>query len=275
MSSTLYDFLGVSRDADATEIRTTWRTLIADLDPSDPRFRAYNEAAETLLDPTRRAAYDETLEPAEPAPEPEPTTEVADDQAVDEDENDGSDESEDELPPPDPETRVGRSGSRLPLVPGWVLAAVSVVTALAVTAVVLLWSQPSERSIESATTDAKVAAQTAIEPILSYDYRTLDQDQTDAHRYLTSGYRAEYDKAFNELIKPNAAKTKTVVSVRVIDAAIVRSQGDDMVQVLLFVNRPTTNKAKTVTYKDQVTVTMVKEDGKWLVDKLSTTPLGA
>ncbi len=257
MSSTLYDFLGVDRDADATEIRSTWRALIADLDPSDPRFRAYNEAAETLLDPARRAAYDETLEPVEPEP-------VAEDVVADDPTDDATEEK---LPPPDPQTRVGRSGSRVPLVPGWLLAAV--------TAVVLLWSQPSEGSIESASTDAKVAAQTAIEPILSYDYRTLDQDQNDAHRYLTSGYRAQYDKAFDELIKPNAAKTKTVVSVRVIDAAIVRTQGDDMVQVLLFVNRPTTNKARTVTFKDQVTVTMVKEDGKWLVDKLSTTPLGA
>jgi Mce-associated membrane protein len=128
--------------------------------------------------------------------------------------------------------------------------------------------------VESASTDAKVAAQTAIEPILSYDYRTLDQDQNDAHRYLTSSYQADYDKAFNDLIRPNAASSKTVVSVKVVDAAIVR-EGDDRVQVLLFVNRPTANMVRTVVYKYQVTVTMVREDGRWLVDKLSTTPLGS
>jgi Mce-associated membrane protein len=267
VTSTLYDFLGVRRDADATEIRTTWRTLIADLDPSDPRFRAYNEAAETLLDPARRSAYDATLEPSAPEPaEPvEPVEPVgADEPAPDTEQQD-----------PEPTTAVTSLRRGMPLVPGWVLAVVAVITALAVTAVVLLGAQPSEGSIESASTDAKVAAQTAIEPILSYDYRTLDQDQNDAHRYLTSGYKAEYDKAFNDLIRPNASSTKTVVTVKVIDAAIVRTSGDDMVQVLLFVNRPTSNKARTVVYKDQVTVTMVKEDGHWLVDKLSTTPLGA
>jgi Mce-associated membrane protein len=258
VSSTLYDFLGISRDADAAEIRTTWRALIADLDPSDPRFRAYNEAAETLLDPARRSAYDETLEPQEPQ-EPEPV----DDPLVD------------DSPTTVKAPAAERPGRQLPLVPGWLLGVVGIVTALAVVAVVLLWSQPSEGSIESASTDAKVAAQTAIEPILSYDYRTLDQDQDDAHRYLTSSYQAQYDKAFNDLIRPNAAETKTVVTVKVVDAAVVRTQGDHMVQVLLFVNRPTTNKARTVTYKDQVTVTMVKEDGRWLVDRLSTTPLGA
>ena len=262
MSSTLYDFLGVSRDADAAEIRSTWRALIADLDPSDPRFRAYNEAAETLLDPARRAEYDETLEPVEPKSVEEPEAGEESSERV----------SLEKMPPP-VVTETG--GRRLPLVPAWVLGVVGLVTALAVVAVVLLWSQPSEGSIESASTDAKVAAQTAIEPILSYDYRTLDQDQNDAHRYLTSSYQAQYDKAFNDLIRPNAAQTKTVVTVKVVDAAIVRTQGDDMVQVLLFVNRPTSNKARTVTYKDQVTVTMVREDGRWLVDRLATTPLGA
>ncbi len=258
MSSTLYDFLGVSRDADASEIRSTWRALITDLDPSDPRFRAYNEAAETLLDPARRAAYDDTLEPVEPEPvEPGPV---------------GAEETEPPTATPGTATATSVAASRrVPTIPGWVLAVVGLVTALAVVAVVLLWSQPSEGSVESASTDAKVAAQTAIEPILSYDYRTLDQDQSDAHRYLTSGYQADYDKFFDGVVRPNAAETKTVVTVKVVDAAVVR-EGDDRVQVLLFINRPTTNKARTVIFKDQVTVTMVKEDGHWLVDRLSTTP---
>ena len=258
MSSTLYDFLGVHRGAEPAEIRSAWRSLIADLDPSDPRFRAYNEAAETLLDPARRAAYDETLEPEEP-----PTPPAADPEA-------GVSLSKEDAPPaPTAVTEVGRR--RLPLVPGWLLAAVGLLTALAVAGVVLLWQQPSEGALEAASTDAKVAAQTAIEPILSYDYRTLDQDQSDAHRYLTSGYRAKYDKFFNSVVRPNAATTKTVVTVKVVDAAIVRTSGDDRAQVLLFINRPTTNKVRTVVFKDQVTVTMVKEDGKWLVDKLCTT----
>ena len=57
-------------------------------------------------------------------------------------------------------------------------------------------------------------------------------------------------------------------------SGVVRS-GVDRVQVLLFVNRPTTNKQseEPVIYKDQVTVTMVQRDGDWLVDDLETTPL--
>ena len=44
--------------------------------------------------------------------------------------------------------------------------------------------------------------------------------------------------------------------------------GEDRVEVLLFVDRPTTNKQQTepVVYKDQVRVTMELVDGEWLID---------
>ncbi len=53
-----YDLLGVAPDASAEEIRAAWRAQIADLDPTDRRFAVLNQAAEVLLDPTRRASYD-------------------------------------------------------------------------------------------------------------------------------------------------------------------------------------------------------------------------
>ncbi len=70
-----YDLLGVAPDASAEEVRAVWRAQIADLDPTDRRFAVLNQAAEVLLDPERRAAYDAELAPrpeARPAAEPEP-----------------------------------------------------------------------------------------------------------------------------------------------------------------------------------------------------------
>ena len=60
-----------------------------------------------------------------------------------------------------------------------------------------------------------------------------------------------------------------------IASGIVRS-GEDRVSVLLFVNRPTTNKQhpEPTVYNDQVTVTMQKVGDEWLVDDLVTTPVG-
>jgi Mce-associated membrane protein len=89
---------------------------------------------------------------------------------------------------------------------------------------------------------------------------------------MTSDYRGEYAKLF-EVIKANAPETGTKVSAEVVASGVVRS-GDDRVAVLLFVNRPTTNKQvkNPVVYKDQVTVTMQKVGDSWLVDNLVTSP---
>src|SRR3954462_14037242 len=81
---TWYDVLGVSRDADSDAVRAAWRAATDKFEPGSGsgQFRMFNEAAEVLLDPARRAAYDASLDadrpeqpPAvEPDPEPAPKT---------------------------------------------------------------------------------------------------------------------------------------------------------------------------------------------------------
>ena len=61
MNVNWYDVLDVEPTATADEIRAAWRSAVADLDPTDRRFRVYNQAAEVLLDPAKRAAYDAEL----------------------------------------------------------------------------------------------------------------------------------------------------------------------------------------------------------------------
>ena len=57
-SPTWYDVLGVARDASSDEVRTAWKSQIADLEPGDRRFDSLNRAAKVLLDPAARTAYD-------------------------------------------------------------------------------------------------------------------------------------------------------------------------------------------------------------------------
>ena len=98
-------------------------------------------------------------------------------------------------------------------------------------------------------------------PVLSYDAATLEEDQAAGAAYLTAGYREDYDQLY-EVIRANAPEVGTVVTTEVVSSGIVRS-GTDRVQVLVFVNRPTTNKQQKqpVVYRDQVTVTMVRVGG--------------
>ena len=278
-----YDLLGVDQDASSEEIRSAWRAAIADLDPSDRRFRSYNQAAEVLLDPASRSAYDAGLDgpvaPVAPAPAGAPVDPVAPVAAVD--------PVVATTPAPvegtsaDVEDSGRAPGRRLPVVPAWALVVLAVLAGLALTvAVVAAVRAPEPVSdkggvlVEESAEQARAAAVRAIVPVLSYDYRRLEEDAAAARSYMTAAYQDDkYDPLFS-LIEDNAPGTQTVVGAQVVDSAVVRT-GRDRVDVLLFVDRPTTNKqvSEPIVYKDQVTVTMARVDGQWLVDGLQTTPI--
>ncbi len=78
--------------------------------------------------------------------------------------------------------------------------------------------------------------------ILAYDYRHLDADQKAAGALMTTRYQKKYDPLFSQ-ISANAPDLKAVVTAQVVASGIVRS-GDDRVQVLVFVNRPTHHAAR-------------------------------
>nr|WP_246305308.1 hypothetical protein [Nocardioides marinisabuli] len=262
--------MGVEPDASTEEVRSAWRSAIADLDPSERRFRLLNQAAEVLLDPARRAEHDAALE-AGRSDEPEPEEPVATPTTP-----------ATRATPTTPAAAVPPTGSRLPLVPGWALVVLAVLAVLSVSAAVVVWVQPNERvvsaaeggnEIEESAEQARATAERAVGPVLSYDYRSFEESTAAARSYMTVDYQEDYDQLVAAL-EPNLEEVQPVVEVEVVDSAVVRTSGD-RVDVLLFVNRPTLNKGmdEPVVYKDQVTMRMVREDGTWLVDDLSTTPL--
>jgi Mce-associated membrane protein len=71
MNPTLYDVLGVDRQASPETIKRAWKESAERFEPgsgsSGAQFRLFNEAAEVLLDPERRAAYDAELAAEAPA----------------------------------------------------------------------------------------------------------------------------------------------------------------------------------------------------------------
>ena len=254
---TWYDLLDVARGASTEEVRAAWKTQIADLEPGDRRFDALNRAARVLLDPGARATYDAEHPVVEEEPEPPLVEEGA------------------------PATPVVEEGALAPvtkptdsdpgLVPGWLLAGLAIVAAGLVAVTTWMWSTGD--GDDSSARDAQVAAESAVVPVLSYDYEHLGADQLAAQALMTGKYRTEYDKLFT-VLEENAPQTRTTVTASVVASGIVRAS-DDRVQVLVFVDRPTTNKldAEPVVYKDQVTLSMQLVDGEWLVDDLITSPV--
>ena len=258
-----YDLLDVSPAASPDEIRASWKAAVADLDPTDRRFRVYNQAAEVLLDPQRRAAYDAELA-AEQQDEAESST------------------AADEMPASAPTQAVPASPAAPTavqevgrwLVPGWLLIGLAAVTAIVMGVAGWLWTRPSDASVEDSTRAAQSAAERAIVPILSYDYRHLAESQAAAHPEMTSNEQEQYDQLFS-VIKKNAPSTQTVVRAKYVASGVVRS-GDDRVDVLVFVDQLTTNKLRKtpIPYRNQVTVSMEKSGSSWLVDGLVTSPVG-
>ena len=153
-----------------------------------------------------------------------------------------------------------------------VLAAVGLALSVALAAGAGAWflGERSAAAQADAVRDARVAAEQAVVPVLSYDHRDLEAGQRVAQAHLTSRYREQYDETFR-LVADNAPSLGTVVEARLVSSAVVRP-GEDRVQVLVFVDQETTNKrtAEPVVYQNHVTLTMEKVDGEWLVDDLAT-----
>jgi Mce-associated membrane protein len=254
-----YDVLDVDPAATTDEVRAAWRTAVADLDPTSRRFRLYNEAAEVLLDPERRARYDA----AQLAAEQEPPTPTDPPTALDAESSYG-----------DSARGEKREGSRrrLPLVPGWLLVGVAALVALALVGVGVLLTKPADASVAADTQAAQAAAERAIVPILSYDAHHLDRSEAAATAYMTDDEKQQYQKLF-AVVRQNAPRLGTVIKARYVASGVVRS-GTDRVDVLVFVDQVTRNKAhpdRPVIFKNQVTVTMAKVGGTWLVDDLTTS----
>lgn len=248
MSPQWYDLLDVDRAASADEIRAAWKSSIADLDPSDRRFRVLNEAAEILLDPQRRAVYDATL--------------VEEDEAEQVEQVEEDSEEKPETAPPTTLAPTRRRGVRLALVALLALGTIAVVVAT-----IFAWTRPGP--VDEGP--AQAAAEVAVVPVLSYDYRTLDADAEAAKSYMTPSFRERYDETFT-LLQENAGRTKTVVRVDVVVASGIVRSSESRVDVLLFVNRSRSNVQQKDTFRDQVTMQMRLVDGEWLVDGLVTTP---
>lgn len=275
---TWYDILGVDRDADTDRIKAAWRDATDKFEPGSGsgQFRLFNEAADVLLDPERRRAYDATLAERETAPEPAPaapTAPVPD--AVDESER-----------PAEP----GRRGLLFPVVAA--LTALAVVAALVAGG--LVWKQSSDVGIDpvegvvhgssqarvDAADSARASAARALSAVLSYDYRRMEADKERALKYLTPKFGEEFGKTFDKLLTDaaegkagNAVKTKTVVKATVLDTGVMNPNAAtvDEVRVLAFVNQTAQKgEASPTIFQNRVAVDMVHRDGSWLINDLTS-----
>ena len=270
MNPNLYDLLNLDQSASTDEIRAAWKAAIADLDPTDRRFRAFNQAAETLLDPARRSAYDAGLASMEPDEVADAAPDVVASRAG---AGAGAAELEDEGQAAD--LTVEDDDREPRLLPLWAVGVACVLALVAVVGTIWLSLRVDERverreradAREQGAQQAAAVAEEAVAPVLSYDYRQLDDDVATATPYFTDDYADEYRSVIEEL-GPQAKSAKLVVQGEAIATGIIRS-GDDLAEILVFVNQASSRDG-TVNepLKMWVTMTMVHEGDSWLIDKM-------
>jgi hypothetical protein len=121
---------------------------------------------------------------------------------------------------------------------------------------------------EAAAETGQVTAARYAEQLLSYDYSHLDEDFSQAQRLLTDDFRKEYIQA-TDVVRDQAVQDKAVIKAAVVATSVVSAEPDE-VKTLLFVNQTTTTGGGGSPSIDlnRVVVTIVEQDGRWLVSDL-------
>jgi Mce-associated membrane protein len=300
---TWYDILGVAPDATPDEIKAAWRAATDKFEPGSgtSQFRLFNEAADVLLNPESRAAYDAGLAPdVEQTPDVEPPA-LEIETPEDEPAADGEPAPE---PTADIEPAVDEPASatpteqralapraileRLGTAPLWAVGVLGVLAAAAVvmTVVLIVGTDTPVGDVEGITDrvavadagpDASAAAERALKAVLSYDYRHMEADRDRAAQFLAPAYRKDYLKTFNGLLEEGpdgspgpAVKTKTVVTADVLDAGVVDAERD-RVRVVAFVNQSSVKgSAEPTIFQNRVVATMVRDGDTWLIENIKS-----
>ncbi|MFG1696622.1 hypothetical protein [Nonomuraea sp. NPDC049309] len=130
------------------------------------------------------------------------------------------------------------------------------------------------RDAEASAVAAVAAAKKLAPDLLSYDYRTVEEDLARAGR-LTTGELTEQYKELAKTLVSRAKEQKIVQNVSVAAAGVERAE-PGRVEVLLFVN---TGTVKEIPGKEgpqqeftqnRARFVMVRQDSRWLVAGLST-----
>jgi Mce-associated membrane protein len=168
---------------------------------------------------------------------------------------------------PEQDDERTRSGGPLAIA-----TAVCVVLALAagVLLAVTAHTNSHHRAVAAARTAALDAAKRDTAVALTYHYQSLDQDFARAAAGMSRRFRASYTHTTATEVRALALKNHTSVDATVAAAGVVTATSDQ-VKVLVFADQVVQNKLLNATSRlDQSTieVTMVKENGRWVIDNL-------
>ncbi|WP_433251440.1 hypothetical protein ACQPYK_05945 [Streptosporangium sp. CA-135522] len=158
------------------------------------------------------------------------------------------------------------------------LLVTGVLTAVAFALAAAVWVMSADlgrlRADEAAGQEALTAARQVASDMLSYDYRTIEQDFARAGGY-TTGALAQHYRQLATTFAPLARQQRKVQQVTVAGAAVEKVE-TGRVEVLLFMRTSVMRTAagekepRRQISQNRARLVMVKKDSRWLVAELST-----
>ena len=146
----------------------------------------------------------------------------------------------------------------------WIVLAVAVALALAaaVTFGVLAAKESSKAHDRAA---ALAAAKQRVPVLLSYSYRTLDEDLTRSKDQTTGQFKKDYSKLLDDAVRAAATQKKISTKADLTGAGVVSSSGSK-VTVLVFLTQTTTAPDSSPSVNtSRVEVDMRRVGGTWKI----------
>jgi Mce-associated membrane protein len=179
-----------------------------------------------------------------------------------------ADRSAQEAPTPSSSETVERVQRRR-----WVLLAAAVALVLVLlflTLAFLDWRSAREiTASDDAARTVRASVTDKVEALLGYDHATFDEDLEAAQEGMTADFQEQYEPTVAE-IRDRALAQERSQRADVVAVAVV-SQSAEEVETLVFVNTISSRAGSQQQrlMQNRVSVTMVKQDGTWLIDELS------
>jgi hypothetical protein len=164
---------------------------------------------------------------------------------------------------------------------GWIIAAVAALAAAVLLGVGLwltdgVWWAKSSTSAhrEQVRQQVLAAAKTCTAAILSYDYRTLAQNEKTGQACATGQLKADYTKLMDTTVKTIAPQNKAVQVLQVAKAGITSVSSDGKQWVILVYGQQSVTTSTVTSPRlasSSASVTLNNVGGVWLVSNMTTT----
>jgi len=131
------------------------------------------------------------------------------------------------------------------------------------------WQHHVHNQSEQARQQAGAAATAAVPDVLSYNYRTINDDLARARTHLTGDFAGQFDQLTRQIVAPQAIQGQINTHAEIVATSVIEADVDRVVQ-LLFVNQTTqgANLPQPRVDGSRLVLTMQKVHNQWLIQNL-------